>query len=283
MSRTAFRMVAVDVDGTLLCPAGTVTPRTKAAVRRAVDAGIRVCFATGRSWRECDRILEAVDHYDSAVFVTGAMVVDTKAKLTIHRRMMGAQLARDVSHFLQERGQTILAFQDREQADVDYLVTESGPLDPATTSWIKMTESKLQRRGDLAEASAHQHTVRISIVSSGEKVGRCYRELLETFASRVSCHEVVIPSTKTHVLEVFEPSVSKWHGVRQVALRHGIADEEIVAVGDDANDVSMIRGAGLGVAMGNARPAAVSAAKRTIGHNSKDGFAEFLEELVAGK
>jgi 5-amino-6-(5-phospho-D-ribitylamino)uracil phosphatase len=284
----SFRMVAVDIDGTLLCPAGKVTPRTKAAVRSAVRAGIRICFATGRSWRESRAILEAVDHYDAAVFVTGAMVVDTLAKRTIHRKLMGAELARQVSQFLEERGQTVLALQDAEgrasaseHADVDYLVTERGPLDAATQKWIELTRTNLRRSSELAAASSHGHTVRISMVSSAERVNRCLKELGEAFGPRLACHELLIPSTQTYVLEVFDPVVNKWHGVRHVAARHGIADDEIVAVGDDTNDVPMIRGAALGVAMGNARAPAIAAAKRVIGHNGKDGLAEFLEELVA--
>jgi Cof subfamily protein (haloacid dehalogenase superfamily) len=287
LHRRPVRLVAVDMDGTLLCPAGKVTPRTKAAVRKAVDAGIRICFATGRSWRESHSILEAVDHYDAAVFVTGAMVVDTKAKKTIHRKLMGRELSREVSHFFQERGQTVLALQDTageasgsEQVDVDYLVTETGTLDEATRRWIELTKTNLRRSSELANAAAHEHTVRISIVASPEQVNRCLGELNEAFKDRVACHELLIPSTRTYVLEVFDPMVNKWHGVRQVAARHGIEDSEIAAVGDDTNDVPMLRAAALGVAMGNARKPAIEAAQRVIGHNNKDGLAEFLEELI---
>jgi hydroxymethylpyrimidine pyrophosphatase-like HAD family hydrolase len=79
---------------------------------------------------------------------------------------------------------------------------------------------------------------------------------------------------------VFDPSVNKWAGIRHVAARHGIRDEEIVAIGDDVNDLHMVRHAGLGVAMGNARPELLAVADRVIGHNRDEGLAAFLEELV---
>src|SRR5690242_2957717 len=72
-----FRLVVIDLDGTLLTPAGQVTARVKAAIHRALGAGLLVCFATGRNWTESRDILEALEHYPTAVFVGGAMVVDT--------------------------------------------------------------------------------------------------------------------------------------------------------------------------------------------------------------
>ena len=90
MGRPRYKLIAIDLDGTLLSPLGQVTPRTKAAVHRCLEAGMLVCFATGRSFTESEMILEAVAHYDSAVFVGGAMVIDTKQRVTLHRVLMEA-------------------------------------------------------------------------------------------------------------------------------------------------------------------------------------------------
>src|ERR1700722_522497 len=106
-----YRMIAIDLDGTLLSPEGKVTPRTRAAIQRAVTEGVFVCFATGRSWRESLHILEDVGHQAAGVFVTGAVIVDTHRRVTLHRRLMGGDLARQVSKFFEIRGQTVLALQ----------------------------------------------------------------------------------------------------------------------------------------------------------------------------
>jgi len=91
--RHRYRMIAIDLDGTLLSPHGKVTERTKLAIHRALAAGLLVCFATGRNWTESEVVLDAVAHYDTAVFVGGAMVVDTKRRLTLHRTLMQPELA----------------------------------------------------------------------------------------------------------------------------------------------------------------------------------------------
>ena len=78
----------------------------------------------------------------------------------------------------------------------------------------------------------------------------------------------------------FDPAVNKWEGILHLARRHEIPPEAIVAIGDDVNDLPMIRNAGLGVAMGNARPDVKSAAARVIGTNEEEGLAAFLNELI---
>src|SRR6476469_627637 len=116
-------MIAIDLDGTLLSPVGEVTPRTKAAVHRALSAGLLVCFATGRNWTESRTVIDAVEHYASAVFAGGAIVLDTGRRVTLHRMMMAPDLARDVCRLLEAAGHAVLALQDTEVAGVDYLVT----------------------------------------------------------------------------------------------------------------------------------------------------------------
>lgn len=274
-----YRMIAIDIDGTLLCPRGTVRPRTRAAIHKAVGAGIAICFATGRSWRESRAIIKDVGHHSSAVFATGALIVDTQANLTLQRRLMDGELARQVSAFFESHGQSVLALQDADAAGVDYLVTEDTPLHAETRQWLTMTQTAVHRRGDLGTAT-HQHTVRVSIVAGAKDVEKCQQGLIAQFGPRVVSQSLVVPSNGIRVLEVFGPAVNKWQGVLDVAALHDVAAHQIAAVGDDVNDLSMITQAALGVAMGNAPPHVRSAAHRTIGHNHADGLAEFLEELV---
>ena len=85
------------------------------------------------------------------------------------------------------------------------------------------------------------------------------------------------------MIEVFDPAVSKWEGISFVTRRHGIHASQVIAVGDDMNDLQMIRHSGLGVAMGNARAALKPAADLVIGPNLEDGLAVFIDELLSGK
>lgn len=272
-------MIAIDLDGTLLSPLGKVTPRAKAAVHKALGAGLLVCFATGRNFTESSAILEAVAHYDSAVFVGGAMVVDTKQRLTLHRQLMEPQLAREVCNTFESAGHTALALQDTSVAGVDYLMSEGVPTNHAIEQWMKLTHAAIRKVKGLDRYS-HEHTMRVGIVAEPDAIAIVRRVLDERFAERIIHHSVIVPSFKVEVLEVFDPSVNKWEGIMHVARRHGISAEQIIAIGDDVNDLHMLRNAGLGVAMGNARPEVKAIAKRVIGSNQDEGLAAFLEELV---
>src|SRR5881394_3554140 len=132
MSQSPYKMIAIDMDGTLLSPLGQVTPRTKEAIHAALQAGLLVCFATGRNMTESQMVLDAVAHYDTAVFVGGAMVIDTRQRTTLHRTAMEPALARDVCAMLESLGHAALALQDTGQAGVDYLITDGIELNRAT-------------------------------------------------------------------------------------------------------------------------------------------------------
>lgn len=274
-----YRMIALDLDGTLLSPAGQVTPRAKAAVHRALDAGLLVCFATGRNWTESRDVLDALNHYPTAVFVGGAMVVDTHQRVTLHRTMMEPSLAIEVCAFLEQSGHAALALQDHGSAGVDYLVTGSVPLNEATRQWMQITSAKLHEVPSLADYP-HEHTIRLGICAEPAEVRRVKRGLEERFGGRIFCQNLFVPTYGVEVMEIFDPAVNKWEGLLHVARRHGIEPQEIVAVGDDVNDLPMIRNAGLGVAMGNARPEVKAVAGRVIGPNTDEGLAAFLDELI---
>lgn len=275
-----YRMIAIDLDGTLLSPLGEVTARAKEAVQKCLAAGFLVCFATGRNWTESQAILDTVEHWPTAVFVGGAMVIDTHQRVTLHRTMMHPALAREVCAFLESHGHAVLALQDTGTAGVDYLMSGGLPPNDATRQWLAVTSAKLRKVDRLGEYG-HEHTIRVGICAAPSDIGAVRQSLLQTFGDRIIAQNLMVPAYGVEVLEVFDPAVNKWEGVLHVARLHGVDPEQIVAIGDDVNDIPMLQHAGLGVAMGNARPEVKAVAKRTIGANADEGLAAFLEELIA--
>ncbi len=224
-------------------------------------------------------VLDAVEHYGTAVFVGGAMVIDTQRHVTLHRMLMEPSLAAQVCAVLEAHGHAALALQDTAHAGVDYLVTEQIEVNESTRRWMDLTRASIRRVPNLATHS-HEHTVRVGIVAAPEEIEIVRAALEKRFGPRVFFQSIFVPAQRVQVLEVFDPSVNKWEGVLHVARRHGIMPQEIIAIGDDVNDIHMIANAGLGVAMGNARDEIKSIAQRVIGSNREDGLAAFLEEIV---
>jgi 5-amino-6-(5-phospho-D-ribitylamino)uracil phosphatase len=274
-----FKMIAIDLDGTLLSPQGKVNPRTRSAVQRILKAGPVVCFATGRNFTESKPVLEAVGHFDSAVFVGGAMVIDTQKQITLHRTLMKPELARELCEFFESRSHAVLALQDTTAAGVDYLISKNIPRSQATQKWLEVTRATVHWIENLGR-HPHEHTIRIGIVAPSDPMAELNRTLLKTFGSRIVSHKLIVPAYGVDVLEVFDPAVNKWEGILHVARLHGIDPCEIIAIGDDINDVPMVQNAGFGVAMANGHPELLAVADRVIGHNKDDGLAIFLEELA---
>ena len=275
------RLVAIDLDGTLLSPSGKVTDRTRSAVHAVAAAGWHVCFATGRNLTEAGGVIEAVGHRGLCVLVGGAAVVDTRDGRVLKHSLMHPSLAADVCRFFEARGQAAMALQDTGAAGVDYLITADVELGPSLQTWMQLTRAAVHRQPDLGGYD-HRHTIRVSVVNEPAATAGLAAGLRETFGTRVVFHTVAVPSHGVDVMEVFDPAVNKWNGLLVVAAELGVDPANIVAVGDDVNDLPMLRAAGLGVAMGNGHPEAKAAAMRVIGSNADDGLAAFLEELASG-
>jgi 5-amino-6-(5-phospho-D-ribitylamino)uracil phosphatase len=279
MGAVTYRMIAIDLDGTLLSPEGKVTDRTKAAIHGCLSAGMLICFATGRNWTESRTVLDTVAHHDHAVFAGGAIVIDTKQEAILHRQMVDPQLAREVCKLLEDAGHAVLALQETAAAGVDYLVSDEVPVNAETMHWMSVTSASVHHVSRLSEYS-HEHTLRLGIVAEPTEVKVVHEQLLTQFGERIFCHSIYVPMAKVQVLEIFDPAVNKWEGILHVARRHNVLPTEIIAIGDDVNDLPMLTQAGLGVAMGNAKPEVQAAAKQVIKSNREDGLAQFLEDLV---
>jgi hydroxymethylpyrimidine pyrophosphatase-like HAD family hydrolase len=145
--------------------------------------------------------------------------------------------------------------------------------------WMNVTSATVHHVRKLSEYS-HENTLRLGIVAEPAESARVNELLEQRFGERILTQRIFVPQAGVEVLEIFDPSVNKWEGIQHVARRHGIEPAEIIAIGDDVNDLAMLTQAGLGVAMGNARPEIQAHAKKVIGRNDDDGLAAFLEELV---
>jgi len=107
-------------------------------------------------------------------------------------------------------------------------------------------------------------------------------ELDAAFPGSLSLHTIKSPRYRDWMCEIAPVGVTKWSGVCEVAAAWGIGPSEICAVGDDVNDLPMIREAGLGIAMGNARPEIQAEADVVVGTNDEGGLADVADLVLAG-
>ena len=109
------------------------------------------------------------------------------------------------------------------------------------------------------------------------------RSLDDAFPGRLSLHTIRSPRYRDWMCEIAPAGVTKWSGVLAIASQWGIDAAHICAVGDDVNDLPMIRGAGCGIAMGNARPEVLAAADRVVGPHDGDGLLDVADLLLGDR
>lgn len=279
--RDRVHLIALDLDGTVLSPTGHVTPRTRKAIRGVIDAGIAVCIATGRSWWESRSVIAEAELVGPGVFVGGAIVNDMSSGKSLAHTKMRPHDAREICQLMDESGLAAMVMQDACHADVEWLISAELEMPPTVPEWLARHGSSF-RRVDGLRSAAHDWTIRVSTIAAREVSQTLFDRVSRELTERVYLHQITIPTTGARVLEVFDRSVNKWTGVKQIAGMLNVPEHGIVAVGDDMNDLHMLEHAGLGVAMGNANDYVKSIADGEIDVNANDGLATFLEALIDG-
>jgi hydroxymethylpyrimidine pyrophosphatase-like HAD family hydrolase len=295
-----YDLFAVDLDGTLLARDSTPSVANVAALHAAREAGMRVVVCTGRGLVECAHILEAIAQVEPVVVAGGSIIADPVSRRTLHRAAIDQSIVAATVESLLEHRHAALVLKDPVAAGYDYLVVrgrEQLGLDPVTEWWFASMNVRVRVVDDLDEDPHPEHTVRVGACGRAGAMSKIRAHLTDACAGRAFVHHfpaVVAPEHASrqrthedddptlHVLEVFDPRANKWDALLHLAREYAIEPSRIAAIGDEINDVAMIAGAGLGIAMGNAVPAVRAAAKRTVAPNHADGVAEAVANILSG-
>ncbi|MCZ6596358.1 MAG: HAD family hydrolase [Planctomycetota bacterium] len=279
MSRRDYDAILLDLDGTLVTDEGEIRPRSVDALRAADARGVRVMVVTGRSEGGVKPVLEQLGLDTPAIVYNGAgLWCPVEGRLLEERTLSNRLVAGS------------LAF--ARACDAFPVVMRSGE---KFAPWPRTEEEEraisyhedlhVLQDGELPT----ERLMRITLFSGGYADSQA---LLEDFQAAVPQ-----PAYLTHfplhalaqhrassllVLDVQPPCRGKGEALRVLEERYGIPPQRAVAVGDANNDVPMLNGAGLAVAMGNAFRSARAAADRVIGDNNGDAIAELVEELFLG-
>ena len=283
-----YRMLAVDLDGTLLDSQGQLSQANVDAIQRAIDVGIRVVPCTGRAWCESRIVLRDLPKAPliaTGVFVTGATISELATGRTLEISVLEPHLALELVKHLWDLPEAVLIFRDANQVGHDYLVTGSGRVTPNTQLWFEMTGANVQAQDQVTIDDLH-HTMRVGVVAIGTHMGETKQQLQVTFEPRVVIQhfeaiQEPYPDQTIHVLEVFAAGVDKWHGLTWLAQQHGIESGQIAAIGDQINDVMMLREAGCGIAMANAAAPTAAVADHLTRSCDENGVAHAIDQLLA--
>ncbi|MEV8392677.1 MULTISPECIES: Cof-type HAD-IIB family hydrolase [unclassified Streptomyces] len=282
------RLIATDLDGTLLHDDKYVSDRTIAALAAAERAGIEVFFVTGRPARWMDVVSEHVHGHGMAICANGAAVVDLHAggKL-LQVRPLEREIALAVVQALRDAapGTTFAV----ELTTGIHYEPAYPPFhqDPGAT--VATAEKLLQVQGQVHERIREQGPETEAEDASAAPVVKLLAHhpdltpdgFLAVARTAVGDLATITRSSPSALLEVSGPGVSKASTLALCCAQRGISSDEVVAFGDMPNDLEMLTWAGTSYAMGNAHPDVLAAASGRTVTNNEDGVAIVIEQIVA--
>ncbi|QXC63506.1 Cof-type HAD-IIB family hydrolase [Aquihabitans sp. G128] len=262
--------MATDLDGTLLRTDKSVSPRTRAAVHAAEEAGLLFVIATGRPPRWIAPVVEELGDRGLVVCANGATVYDPARHELVHRTELAADVAGTI-------------IDDLEAAFPDAVLGVEQGFDFGVDTAIEGTDVQWATlMPDIQIAPVRTFLTR----PVTKLIVRMPHPAPEGTAAAVQAvvgqRALVTHSTNESFLELSHPSVHKASAVERLLVEHGIAPAEVVAFGDMPNDLELIRWAGHGVAVGNAHPLLQEAADEVTATNDDDGVALVIERILAG-
>lgn len=265
-----MRLVASDIDGTILGHDGKISPRTVRAFHACRDAGVELVFVTGRPPRWLHPLEEQLDHTGRVICSNGAVVWDLEAGRLVSARTLALDAVLEARRIIKKlRPAALFAAETltRFHLEPGFIENESSELLAEFTP------------APLAETLAGDDAVVkfLAIVRDGTpdeflaEVGPAVEHLAAATHS----------SPGVAMLELCVPGVNKAVTLAEYAAGLGIDAADVVAFGDMPNDIEMLRWAGHGYALASGHPDAIRAADRLAPHFDDDGVAQVLEARLA--
>ena len=261
-----YRLLVADIDGTLVNAQREITPPVRAAVAAAQARGVRVCLATGRIWPSARQYIEGLGADPPAILYNGGMVYDFTSGEVWFRTTLPLQQARDVLTILRRHP----AVQPHLYVD-DHVYVPA--MNETTAIYQRKDNVRTEPVGDLV-GWLQVDPMKILIIGERPALEAVVRDI-----DRLP-YQVNHVFSEVVYLEILPPGINKGVALQAMAARLGVPAEEIIAVGDNLNDLAMIEYAGMGVAMAHAPEALRARAQFIAPSNDDHGLEAVIERFI---
>ena len=282
----SIRLIAIDIDGTLMSSTGPrISPRNCAALRAAEAAGIEIVIATGRRQAYAMPLIAQVGLDENSVMISsnGAVVRGFDGQL-LDRRFLPVETARQLCVALRGYGTMVFTF-DREGTGA--LVIESlQQLHARIDRWVEANRPYLVEVQPLERAfDAGEEPIQGMVCGTVAEMLAAQRQLLlSDVGGQIAMHRTEYAARNLSILDLLPPGCSKGAALDSLARIRGLERNQIMAIGDNLNDLEMLEYAGRAVVMANAGEEVLSLAMRRgweiTASNNDDGVALAVEEVV---
>jgi Cof subfamily protein (haloacid dehalogenase superfamily) len=284
---TGIRLIALDLDGTLLDSRGEVTGRNREAIAAARRRGVAVALVTGRRFRDARPLALELGLDVPVIAHNGALTKHARTLETVAAILMPVAAALAVIRVGRARGADALVSDDPVGGGLlvyDH-ISEGNTALAKYIAWSRRVvgEDAAQsiRRVSSLEDYLDHDPLHVAFSGGCAAMERLAEEMRRELGRDVKLLLTLYPKADFALLDVLHPEASKGAGLAAVAAEQGVGREEVMAVGDNFNDLEMLEYAGTGVLMGNAAPLLRERGHfHTTASNDEDGVAAAIERFV---
>jgi len=261
-----YKLIAIDIDGTLLNSRSELTPRTREALRLAMDKGALPVISTGRPMQGVERMGLIFDEDMPVITYNGAAVVMSRSKKRLLDAKLPPELCLETIALGLERGVSVNVWVD----DALYAASDTDK----NELYRQVSKQRPVLGADMPQIVCGGAS-KVLWCDGADVIDKCQADMRTRFGDRLNCH-----TSSPTLLEFVSREASKAAAMERIGALYGIDRSEMIAVGDGHNDISMLEYAGLGVAMANAPQAVKDKAGFVTLSNDEDGVAHVIEKFI---
>lgn len=275
---TIPRVLALDIDGTLLNSQREISPRNRAAIAAAGEAGVRVALVTGRRYPAAKRIADLLPGRPALVLHNGGLVMEESVAIRV--RPLARRSAIAVLSFAKSVGADPVVHFGHAGEGLLY-VENASPSHTLLAYYLSRSHPDVRVVESLEAAVAASEDDPLQVMFGGS-MGEM-SELATAIEERgfeISALRTVYPKDDLSLIDIVAPTVDKSEALAFLCARWGVAIHEVLAIGDNWNDRQMLLAAGKGCVMGNADPQLRALGLEVLPGNDEDGVAWAVERFV---
>lgn len=288
-----YKLVAIDLDGTLLNSYGEVSNKNKEIIQKAIEKNVEVVLASGRPIMSVKNLANEIGCNNYMICGNGAITYDIQNDNIIYDRFLEKEKVLKIIRICEENSifynvytkDTILT------KSLNYSILFYNQENATKPEDKKTKITLMQNIEEYVQNRQEQDYLKITICDNDKVVfGSIIRKLrtikdIEVLDVEHMSRKIIKDGTDNVSLEFFYTEISntnvdKWKAIENLIEKLGIKQEEVIAIGDNVNDSQMVKNAGLGIMMGNSAPYIKEIADVIVNDNNNDGVAEAIEKYI---